>query len=347
MESDARQLSSPKRRCSRADGFLHDRMGLACTKDAVARVFRWRASVNAWRRAGHDAKNARVCPGASHRDHVGGMWVQRSAVRTRRRDADVHGHHGVIIRLRHVTPSRSARDRRSSSRITTKMPTLSQIPFVVSLSNHGRYRHRPPTSFDRFRVSGLRIDRDGNASVVVEAVHQQRRNTGCGERHAAVQTRSRQRRTLQRAPPARSPLRPAEPQRATAAARKEGATIDRTSRARLFASRADRQASVTQLFAPAPQLRTRRVMLFCPSMELRNCSADAFLLNSGAKTPAPRLYAPTPEQGRAMPKLFRSTSGKKDPTMAFRVLRKRLRKPPPQSRATTAQRKASGVAGTA
>ena len=81
----------------------------------------------------------------------GGLWVQRSAVRTRRRDADVHGHHGVIIRLRHVTPSRSARDRRSSSRITTKMPTLSQIPFVVSLSNHGRYRRRPPTSFDRFR----------------------------------------------------------------------------------------------------------------------------------------------------------------------------------------------------
>ena len=30
-----------------------------------------RASVNAWCRAGHDAKNARACPGASHRDHVG------------------------------------------------------------------------------------------------------------------------------------------------------------------------------------------------------------------------------------------------------------------------------------
>ena len=131
MESDARQLSPPKQRCFRADGFLHDRMGLACTTDAVARVFRWRASVNAWRRAGHDAKNARVCPGAFIAIMWGGIWVQRSAVRTRRRDADVHGHHGVIVRLRHVTPSRSARDRRSSSRITTR-------PFVLSLSKDGR-----------------------------------------------------------------------------------------------------------------------------------------------------------------------------------------------------------------
>ena len=35
----------------------------------------------------------------------------------------------------------------------------SRIPFVVSLSNHGRYRPRPPTSFDSFRDH----DKDANA----------------------------------------------------------------------------------------------------------------------------------------------------------------------------------------
>jgi len=104
----------------------------------------------------------------------------------------------------------------TGSGITTRTRTPSQIPFVVSLSNHRRYRRRPPTSLDRFRdhdkdanafpntvrgepvepwtvsvsvahsrpptsfdrfsANGLRIDRDGNASVVVEAAHQQRRN---------------------------------------------------------------------------------------------------------------------------------------------------------------------------
>lgn len=36
----------------------------------------------------------------------GGVWVQQILVRTRRRDAGVHGQHGVIVRLRFVTPSR-------------------------------------------------------------------------------------------------------------------------------------------------------------------------------------------------------------------------------------------------
>ena len=49
------------------------------------------ARVKVWCRVGHDAKNARVCPGAFIAIMWGGMWVQRSAVRTRRRDAGVHG----------------------------------------------------------------------------------------------------------------------------------------------------------------------------------------------------------------------------------------------------------------
>ena len=64
VEPRTRHLSPPNRRCSRADGFLHDRMGLACPTDAVARVLRWLVRARMPGRAGHDAKNARVCPGA-------------------------------------------------------------------------------------------------------------------------------------------------------------------------------------------------------------------------------------------------------------------------------------------
>jgi hypothetical protein len=33
-----------------------------------------------------------------------------------------------------------------------------------------------------------------------------------------------------------------------------------------------------------PEFRARRVRLFSPPMELLNCSAEAFLLNAGAKS---------------------------------------------------------------
>jgi hypothetical protein len=67
------------------------------------------ARVKVWCRVGHDAKNARVCPGAFIAIIWGGMWVQRSAVRTRRRDAGVHGLNRIIVRLRHATLPRTAR----------------------------------------------------------------------------------------------------------------------------------------------------------------------------------------------------------------------------------------------
>jgi hypothetical protein len=40
-----------------------------------------------------------------------------------------------------------------------------------------------------------------------------------------------------------------------------------------------------ELSAPASKLRTRRVRLFCPAVELRNGSADAFLLSAGVICP--------------------------------------------------------------
>jgi hypothetical protein len=67
------------------------------------------ARVKVWCRVGHDAKNARVRPGAFIAIMWGGMWVQRSAVRMRRRDAGVHGQHRATVRLRHATLPRTAR----------------------------------------------------------------------------------------------------------------------------------------------------------------------------------------------------------------------------------------------
>lgn len=197
-------------------------------------------------------------------------------------------------------------------------------------------------SFDRFRANGLRIDRNGNASVVIEAAHQQRRNPDRGERHAAGQTRSRQRRTLhERAPRAPPPPRPAEPQRAASAARKEGARSLTESRGRGFL-----------LHAPTGELQSRSVLLRHRSSGfdtrgffVRRWSCGTAALRLFCSTPEQK--APTPEQGRATPKFFRPTPGQKHTTMAFRAPRKRPWEPPMRSRVPTAQRKASGVAGKA
>jgi hypothetical protein len=93
-------------------------------------------------------------------------------------------------------------------------------------------------------------------------------------------------------------------------------------------------AGVICLDAEAPD-STRQAQ--CPSTEPWNDNVEAFLLDARAKSLGVGVICSDARTGKGNTETLSSDAGAKHSTMAFRVSRNRPRKPPMRPRATTAQ----------
>ncbi len=168
--------------------------------------------------------------------------MQQRPVRTRRRDAGVHGQLRTIVRLRHTTPPRSARASRvlSSKQRISSVETRAAVPAPKLRDCSVRFFAQCRSKKLRRRGYLLRC-RSSGLDAWAFFVHR----WSCG-----------------------------------------------TAALRLICSTPEQKAPASELFAPMPQLWTRRVRLFCPPVELRNCSAECFFAQRRSKKLQRRSYLP-------------------------------------------------------